>query len=103
MASGTPRATKAAMQKPGKNGLPGGFKGGGCQENKGVVLYAHAQPPSRNAGAMYVLVQRAYFSAWRMVLVRPSVMSGKRVLPCGSVLYGIVLRSLIAFTMALPP
>src|SRR5438067_6993408 len=101
MASGAPRPTRAAMQNPGKNGLPGGFMGGGCHGNKGVAEYAHAQPPSRNAGTMNVLVQRAYFSAWRMVFVVPSVMSAKRVLPCGLVLGGFVLRSLIAFTMAL--
>ena len=51
MALGAPRGTKAAMQNPGPNPLYGGFKGGGCQGNKGVVLYAHAQPPSRNDGA----------------------------------------------------
>ena len=37
-----------------------------------------------NAGAMVVLEQRAYFSAWRMVFEVPSGMSaGMRACPCG--------------------
>src|SRR5260370_19855251 len=84
MASGAPRGTKAAMQNPGPNPLYGGFMGGGSQGNaRGDVQYAHAVPPSRNAGAIVVLEQRAYFSAWRMVFERPSVMSPMRVLPWG--------------------
>ena len=55
--------------------------GGGCQGNKADAPYAHAVPPSLNAGAMSVLVQRAYFSAWRMVCEVPSAMSaGMRAL-----------------------
>ncbi len=62
--------------------------GGGCQGNAGAVQYAHTVPPFRNGGAMIVLVQRAYFSAWRMVFERPSVMSARRVLPCGLIVVG---------------
>ena len=69
------------MANPGWNALPGRTMGGGCQGNAAAVQYAQAVPPSLNAGAMYVLEQRAYFSAWRMVFVRPSVMSAMRVLP----------------------
>ena len=36
------------------------------------MQYAHAVPPSRNAGGHGVLEQRAYFSAWRMVFEVPS-------------------------------
>src|SRR4051794_30671709 len=101
MASGAPRPTKAAIANPGWNPLDGGFIGGGCQEKKGDVQYAHAVPPSWNAGAMNVLEQRAYFSAWRMVFEVPSRMSVRRVLPCGLVVNGVLLRSFIAITMAL--
>src|SRR6266849_6164809 len=83
MALGAPRGTKAAMQNPGPNPLYGGFMGGGCQGDTRDVPYAHAVPPSWNAGAMVVLEQRAYFSAWSMVFEVPSVMSRMRVLPWG--------------------
>ena len=89
MASGAPRLAKAAIANPGWNALPGRVMGGGCQGNTGDVQYAHAVPPSRNAGAMVVLEQRAYFSAWRMVFEVPSVMSARRALPCGLVVGGL--------------
>ena len=49
--------------------------GGGSQGKARAVQYAHAVPPSWNAGGMVVLVQRAYFSAWRM-RVRRAVRDG---------------------------
>src|SRR3954451_541403 len=103
MAFGAPRAARAGMQNPGWNALPGNTMGGGCQANKTDVVYAQAVPPSRNGGgrAGSVVEQRAYFSAWRMVFDVPSVMKAMPFFPCGSVLYGVALRSLIAFTMAL--
>ena len=61
--------------------MPGGVIGDGCQAKARAVQYAHAIPPSRNAGAIVVLEHRAYFSAWRMVFVSPSVMSARQVLP----------------------
>ena len=68
--------------------------GGGCQGKTGAVQYAHAVPPSWNAGAMVVLVQRAYFSAWRMVFEVPSGMSARmRALPCGLVVGGLAVKS----------
>src|SRR4051795_4152750 len=88
MASGAPRLARAGRQNPAWNALPGNVMGGGCQGNAGAVQYAHAVPPSRNAGAMVVLEQRAYFSAWRMVFDAPSVMSVIRVLPCGLIVVG---------------
>jgi hypothetical protein len=83
MASGAPSFAKAGMQNPGWNALTGSAMGGGCKGNTLAVLYAHALPPSRNCGGRVVLVvvQRAYFSAWRMVFVVPSGMSAMRVLP----------------------
>src|SRR5436305_1162761 len=65
MALGAPRATKAGTANPGPNAWPGGFMGGGSHGKRGDVQYAHAVPPSWKAGTMLVLVQRAYFSAWR--------------------------------------
>src|SRR2546430_12170490 len=83
MALGAPWFANAARQNPGWNALPGSAMGGGCQGNARAVQYAHAVPPSWNCGAMVVLVQRAYFSAWRMVFDVPSGMSaGVRALPC---------------------
>src|SRR5207237_5391797 len=93
MASGAPRPARAASANPGWNALPGRFMGAGCQGNTAAVQYAQAVPPSRNAGAMNALEQRAYFSAWRMVFVRPSVMSAMRVLPWGVDVGGLVLKS----------
>src|SRR5260370_16273429 len=101
MASGAPRATKAGMQNPGANALTGRSMGGGCQGNAGAVQYAHAVPPSWNAGTMNVFEQRAYFSAWRMVFERPSVMSPMRVLPWGVYVDGFLLKLFFADTMAL--
>src|SRR5438034_2746368 len=96
MASGAPRAAKTGRQNPAANGLPGRTMGGGCQGNAGAVQYAHAVPPFRNCGAMVVLVQRAYFSAWRMVFEVPSGMSvSMRALPCGPI------ANLSEITMAL--
>src|SRR5262245_50468704 len=95
MASGAPRATKAAIANPGWNALPGRVMGGGCQGNIPAVQYAHAVPPSRNGGAMYKLEQRAYLSACRMVFEVPSVMSSKRILPCGEPTGGVLLRSAV--------
>src|SRR5262249_45632598 len=83
MTSGAPRATKTGTQNPVPNALPSGFMGGGSQGKKGPAQYAHAAPPSWNGSAIVVLEQRAYFSAWRMVFERPSVMSAMRVLPWG--------------------
>ena len=57
--------------------------GGGSQGKGRAVQYAQAVPPSRNAGGMQVLEQRAYFSAWRIVFDVPSVMASIRVLPWG--------------------
>src|SRR5437899_8811750 len=101
MALGAPRATKAVIANPGWNSFCGGCMGGGCQGKKGVVQYAHAVPPSRNAGAMTVFVQWAYFSAWSRVFEVPSRMSVRRVLPCGLPTGGFLLRSFRAITMAL--
>src|SRR6267378_2581013 len=104
MASGAPPAAKARIANPGPNPARGGVMGGGCQGNGAAPLYAHAVPPSRSCGAMVVLVQRAYFSAWRMVFDVPSVKSaGIRALPCGFVLNGVVVRSLCPATRALGP
>src|SRR5688572_24895712 len=84
MASGAPRAAMARIANPGANPRRGGVIGGGCQGKAAPPPYAQAAPPSLNAGAMTVLEQRAYFSAWRMVFDVPSGMSaGMRVLPCG--------------------
>src|SRR5437764_1467555 len=82
-AVGAPRVARAAIANPGWNALPGNVMGGGCQAKARAVQYAHAVPPSWNAGDMDVLVQRAYFSACRMVFVVPSVMSANRVTPWG--------------------
>src|SRR3954451_6103044 len=83
MASGAPLAAKARIANPGAN-PPRGDIGGGCQGNGAAPQYAHAVPPSWNCGAMAVLVQRAYFSAWRMVFEVPSGTSASmRALPCG--------------------
>src|SRR5438067_6902786 len=88
MALGAPRFARAAIAKPGWNALPGSVMGSGCQAKATAVQYAHAVPPSWNAGGIVVLVQRAYFSAWRMVFDVPSVMAAKRVRPCGPGLGG---------------
>src|SRR5437764_4428929 len=103
MALGAPRPAKPAIANPGWNALPGRVMGGGCQGNKSAAQYAQAVPPSRNAGAMYVLEQRAYFSAWRRVLERPSVMSAMRVLPWGVTVGGFVVKLFSADTRALGP
>src|SRR5438552_8799456 len=104
MASGAPRLARAGMQNPAWNALPGRVMGGGCQGNAGAVQYAHAVPPSWNAGAMYVLEQRAYFSAWRIVFESPSRMSAIRVLPCGLIVMGgYVLKLFSADTIAFGP
>src|SRR6476659_1159077 len=95
MASGAPTAAKARIANPGPNPARGGVMGGGCQGNGAAPEYAHAVPPSWNCGAMVVLVQRAYFSAWRMVFEVPSWMSWMRALPCG------LSTNLCAITMAL--
>src|SRR6516162_6666485 len=96
MALGAPLAAKARIANPGVNPARGGDMGGGCQGKGTAPLYAQALPPSLNAGAMTVLVQRAYFSAWRMVFEVPSGMSaGMRALPCG------LLADVSAITMAL--
>src|SRR5437016_2285808 len=84
MASGA-TAAKARIANPGPNPARGGLMGGGCQGNGAAPLYAHAVPPSWNCGAMVVLEQRAYFSAWRMVFDVPSVSSSRRVVPCGPI------------------
>ena len=81
--------------------MTGGVMGGGCQGKRGDAVYAHALPPSRNAGTMLVFEQRAYFSAWRMVCDVPSVMTAMLFLPCGFVTGGLLLRSFWAFTRAL--
>src|SRR5262245_12022113 len=95
MASGAPLAAKLRIANPAANPWRSGDIGGGCQGN-GPPEYAHAVPPSWNCGAMVVLVQRAYFSAWRMVFEVPSGMSaGMRALPCG------LITNLSAITMAL--
>src|SRR5215467_10355484 len=96
MASGAPKAAKARIANPGVNPGRGGDMGGGCQGKGTAPLYAQALPPSLNAGAMTVLEQRAYFSAWRMVFEVPSWMSaGMRALPCG------LIANLCEITMAL--
>src|SRR5437870_596859 len=102
MASGAPRPTKAAIANPPWNALPGSVMGDGSQGKKGDVQYAHALPPSRNAGAMKLLEQRAYFSAWRMVFEVPSgMLAGMRAFPCGLVVGGFAVRSFIPITRAL--
>src|SRR5262245_19245334 len=95
MALGAP-AAKPRIANAGANPRRGGDMGGGCQGNCGAPLYAQAVPPSLNAGAMTVLEQRAYFSAWRMVFEVPSWMSASmRALPCG------LIANLWEITMAL--
>src|SRR5262250_2242763 len=97
MASGAPWFAKAGMQNPAPNVLTGSAMGGGSQGNGPAPLYAQVLPPSRNCGSMVVLVQRAYFSAWRMVFDVPSGMpAGMRVLPRGFVLNGVVVMSFSA-------
>src|SRR2546425_13317603 len=104
MELGAPRFTTPGMQNPGWNILTGSVMGGGCQGNAAEALYAHAVPPSWNCGAMVVLVQRAYFSAWRMVFDVPSVKSaGMPALPCGLTVNGLVVRSALPTTSALGP
>src|SRR5439155_7393489 len=104
MALGAPWFATPGMQKPSWNILTGGVMGGGCQGNGAAAQYAHAQPPSWNCGARVVLVQRAYFSAWRMVFDVPSVKSaGMRALPCGLALNGLVVRSFCPAIKALGP
>src|SRR5687768_6720727 len=84
MALGAPVAAKPRTANAGANPRRGGDIGGGCQLNWGAPLFAHAVPPSWNCDGRVVLVQRAYFSAWRMVFEVPSGMSkGIRALPCG--------------------
>src|SRR4051812_8158754 len=97
IATGAPRAARAGMQNPGWNALPGRTMGAGCQPNWTDVAYAQAVPPSRNGtGTGRVGFEHwAYFSAWRMVFDRPSVMKAKPFFPCGSVLYGVAVRSLL--------
>src|SRR5262245_60566024 len=101
MTSGAPRAAKAGMQNPGANVLPGRIMGGGCQENKKAVVYLQGVPPSWKAGCMSLFEQRAYFSALRMVLDVPSVISARRILPCGFDTIGVWARSVCVFTRAL--
>ena len=87
-----PRLKRFARRSHGRR-LPG---------EQGVVQYAHAVPPSWNAGAIAVFVQRAYFSAWRMVCEVPSAKSlGMRAFPCGLVVGGVSVRSFFADTRAL--
>src|SRR5437763_5105027 len=74
-ASRAPRGTRPAIANPGWKPRGGRSIGGGCQGKGRAVQYAHAVTPSRNAGAMVVFEQRAYFSAWRMVFDSQSVMS----------------------------
>src|SRR5258707_639199 len=96
MASGAPLAAKVRIANPGTNPARGGGLGGRRPGNWGAPQYGHALPPSWNCGAMVVLVQRAYFSAQRMVFEVPSGMPvSRRVLPCG------VSANLSAITMAL--
>src|SRR3954449_10242521 len=83
VAYGAPRFARPAIANPGWNALPGGVMGGGCQAKARAVQYAHAVPPSWNAGGKVVSEQRAYFSAWRIVFEEPSVMAANVVRPCG--------------------
>src|SRR5262245_64917302 len=102
MALGAPWFACPGMQKPGANALTGRSIGGCCQLNPPPAQYAHAVPPFWNCGGRIVLVQRAYFSACRMVFDVPSGMSaGMRVLPWAFVLYGVVVMSFCATTRAL--
>ena len=78
---GAPWPAMAVMANPDWNALGGRFMGDGRRGKKGDAQYAHAVPPSLNAGAMVVLEQRAYFSAWRIVFEVPSLMSTRRALP----------------------
>src|SRR4051794_28353090 len=102
MAAGAPMFAKPGIANPGWNALPGKSMGCGCQANAGAVVYAQAVPPSRNAGGRAGFEQRAYFSAWSRVFDVPSVMKLKLIFPCGSDLYGVVLRSVMACNNALP-
>src|SRR5687767_10327424 len=90
MALRAPRAARAGMQNPGWNALPGRTMGAGCQPNMTDVVYAQAVTPSRNGGgrARLVVAQRAYFSAWRMVFVVPSVTAAMGVVPCTLIVVG---------------
>src|SRR5262245_25976289 len=84
MASGAPVAAKTRTAKTAPNPLRLGVMGGCSQVKIGGAPYAQAAPPSLNGGAINVLEQRAYFSAWSMVFEVPSWMSaGMRALPCG--------------------
>src|SRR5262245_24962356 len=91
MALRAPRAARAGIANPGWKALPGRTMGGGCHGKTMDVQYAHAVPPSENAGRVG-FVQRAYFSALRMVFDVPSVMSVRRVLPWGRSLGEPVFR-----------
>src|SRR4051812_2944977 len=81
MASGAPWGTRPPIANPGWNALPGRTMGGGCQGNRKDVEYAQAPPPSWKVVTMVVLVQRAYFSALRMVFEVPSVTWAKLTFP----------------------
>src|SRR5262249_3858188 len=59
---GAPRAARAGIANPCWNALPGRTMGGGSHGKAMDVQYAHAVPPSENAGRVG-FEQRAYFSA----------------------------------------
>src|SRR5947209_5777226 len=101
MASSAPMFANPGIAKPGWKALPGKTMGGGCQANAGAVVYAQAVPPYRNAGGRAGFEQRAYFSAWSMVFEVPSVIKLMAIFPCGSLLYGVVMRSVLACKKAL--
>src|SRR4051812_19876524 len=92
MELGAPRVARAGIANPGWNALPGSTIGSGSHGKAKDVQYAHAVPPSENAGR-FGFEQRAYFSALRMVFDVPSVMSLRRNFPCGMSLSGPELRT----------
>src|SRR5262249_21417580 len=90
MELGAPRVARAGIANPGWNALPGRTMGSGSHWKATDVQYAHAVPPSWNAGK-FGFEQRAYFSAMRMVFEVPSVMSVRRTFPWGRSTSGPVL------------
>src|SRR5262249_48837215 len=82
MDCGAPRAARAGIANPGWYAFPGKTMGGGNHAKARAVQYAHAVPPSENAGRLG-FEQRAYFSAMRMVFERPSMISDRGIFPWG--------------------
>src|SRR5262245_59423616 len=92
MMLGAPRVARAGIANPGWKALPGKTMGGGNHAKERDVQYAHAVPPSENAGRVGS-EHRAYFSALRMVFEVPSVMSVRRTFPWGVSITELVFRT----------